>query len=218
MLSSVPAAAADAPPLILEHLTPSEGMPRSTVMTMLQDSQGFVWLGTEDGLVRYDGHELVRYAYSRNAVNGLPGNFIWQIVEDAHRDLWLAMKDAGVARWNRATNSFKVFRHDAHNPNSIASDATRALLIDERGRVWVGTSDAGIDVIDPKSGHIQHWRHDPKAPNSLIDDQSFTLSRDRGGVMRIGTAHGLDRFRPENNRCRTDCGLVARRRDCAARC
>jgi ligand-binding sensor domain-containing protein len=174
-------------------------MPQSTVMTTLQDSQGFVWLGTEDGLVRYDGHELVRYAYSRNAVNGLPGNFIWQIVEDAHRDLWVAMKDAGVARWNRATDSFTVFRHDPRNPNSIASDATRALLIDERGRVWVGTSDAGIDVIDPRSGHIQHWRHDARAPNSLIDDQIFALSRDRRGVIRIGTAHGLDQFQADTN-------------------
>ena len=56
------AAAADAPPLILEHLTTADGLPQATVMTTLQDSQGFVWLGTEDGLVRYDGHELYRYA------------------------------------------------------------------------------------------------------------------------------------------------------------
>src|SRR5215468_4603074 len=59
------AATADAPPLILEHLTTADGLPQATVMSTLQDSQGFVWLGTEDGLVRYDGHELYRYAYTR---------------------------------------------------------------------------------------------------------------------------------------------------------
>src|SRR6476659_8977108 len=58
------AAAADAPPLILEHLTTADGLPQATVMSTLQDSQGFVWLGTEDGLVRCDGHELYRYAYT----------------------------------------------------------------------------------------------------------------------------------------------------------
>src|SRR5882672_6899092 len=76
------AVAADAPPLILEHLTTAEGLPQATVMTTLQDSQGFVWLGTEDGLVRYDGHDLHRYGYSRSARGGLPGNFINQVAED----------------------------------------------------------------------------------------------------------------------------------------
>ena len=71
--------AADAPPLILEHLTTADGLPQGTVYTTLQDSQGFIWLGTEDGLVRYDGHELVRYAYSRDARNSLPGNFVYEL-------------------------------------------------------------------------------------------------------------------------------------------
>lgn len=73
------AQAADAPPLILQHLTAADGLPQGSVYTTLQDSQGFVWLGTEDGLVRYDGNELVRYAYSRGNRNCLPGNFIYQV-------------------------------------------------------------------------------------------------------------------------------------------
>src|SRR5580658_9538130 len=123
--SSRATVAADAPPLILEHLTTADGLPQGTVMTTLQDSQGFIWLGTEDGLIRYDGHEVVRYAYSRNSGSGLPGNFVWQIAEDAHHDLWVALKDAGVARWNRAADSFTVFRHDPRSPNSLSSDAAR---------------------------------------------------------------------------------------------
>src|SRR5215475_1630147 len=114
---SAPAAAfaADAPPLILEHLTTADGLPQNTVMTVLQDSQGFVWLGTEDGLVRYDGHEIVRYAYSRNARNGLPGNFVYQIVEDENHDLWMALKGGRLARWRGATDAFTVYRHEEGN-------------------------------------------------------------------------------------------------------
>jgi len=74
-------AAAEAPPLVLENLTPSEGLPQGTVYDTLQDSQGFVWLATEDGLIRYDGLELYRYAYSRTAREGLPGNFVREIVD-----------------------------------------------------------------------------------------------------------------------------------------
>src|SRR5690349_12406123 len=94
------AATVDAPPLVLEHLTTADGLPQATVMSTLQDSQGFVWLGTEDGLVRYDGHDLSRYANTRGDPQSLPGNFIWEIAEDAHHDLWIAVKEGGVARWN----------------------------------------------------------------------------------------------------------------------
>src|ERR1700743_1908868 len=81
--------AADAPPLTLDHLTTAQGLPQGTVYTTLQDSQGFIWLGTEDGLVRYDGHELVRYAYSREVRNSLPGNFVYELLEDSHHDVWV---------------------------------------------------------------------------------------------------------------------------------
>jgi signal transduction histidine kinase/ligand-binding sensor domain-containing protein/CheY-like chemotaxis protein/HPt (histidine-containing phosphotransfer) domain-containing protein len=196
LFASLAVEAADAPALVLEHLTAAEGMPQGTVNVTLQDSQGFVWLGTEDGLVRYDGHELVRYGYSRTAGGGLPGNFIRGIVEDAHHDLWIAIKDAGLARWNRATDKFTVYRHDAADAESLASDVTRAVLVDARGRVWVGMVGAGIDVLDPESGHIDHLRHDPANPASLSDNDVFVLALDRSGTVWVGTAIGLDRWQP----------------------
>jgi signal transduction histidine kinase/ligand-binding sensor domain-containing protein/CheY-like chemotaxis protein/HPt (histidine-containing phosphotransfer) domain-containing protein len=195
---SVGATAADAPPLILEHLTTSDGLPQGTVFATLQDSQGFVWLGTEDGLVRYDGHELVRYAYSRSARGGLPGNYIQTMVEDANHDLWIAIKDAGLARWSRATDSFTVYRHDAARPGSLASNHVHALLVDPRNRVWIGTSDAGIDILDPRSAQFEHLRHDRRDANSLLDDRIFSLTRDRSGSVWVGTEIGLDRLQPES--------------------
>ena len=198
-LFGLPAAsvAADSPPLILEHLTTSDGLPQGTVFATLQDSQGFVWLGTEDGLVRYDGHELVRYAYSRNASSGLPGNYIQAIVEDAHHDLWIAIKDAGVAQWSRKRDTFTVYRHDVSNPDSLASNAVHDLLVDAGGRIWVGTTDAGIDILDPKSKRIEHLRHDPGNPSSLLDDRVFSLTLGRSGALWVGTDAGLDRWQPD---------------------
>lgn len=192
-------AAADAPPLILEHLTTADGLPQGTVMTTLQDSQGLIWLGTEDGLVRYDGHELYRYSYSRTNSAGLPGNFINQVVEDAHHDLWIAIKDAGLARWNRASDNFTVYRHlngAAGAAGDLSSDGVRAVLVGLGGSIWIGTSDAGVDVLDPTTGRIQSLRHDPSNPDSLIDDGVFTLTLDRANRMWIGTSKGLDRWDP----------------------
>ena len=199
LAASAPAGAVDPPSLILEHLTTAEGLPQGSVFATLQDSQGFVWLGTQDGLVRYDGHELHRYAYSRNVRGSLPGNYVRDIVEDSHHDLWIALKDAGLARWNRATDGFTVYQHDPANPASLASDAARKVLIDGRGRVWVGTSDAGIDILDAKSGRVEHLRHDAAQPDSLIDDRIHSLLLDRSGILWIATEAGLDRWESDRD-------------------
>ena len=189
--------AADAPPLVLAHITPADGLPQGTVMATLQDSQGFVWLGTEDGLVRFDGEQLQRYAHSRTEKDSLAGNFIWDIAEDARHDLWVATKDSGLARWNRASDSFTNYRHDASNPASLANDSLRTVLIDARGRVWVGTSDAGVDILDPASGRFQHLRHDPAETDSLSSDRVRALAPGQAGSVWIGTEAGLDRWRPD---------------------
>jgi signal transduction histidine kinase/ligand-binding sensor domain-containing protein/CheY-like chemotaxis protein/HPt (histidine-containing phosphotransfer) domain-containing protein len=189
--------AADAPPLVLAHITPADGLPQGTVMATLQDSQGFVWFGTEDGLVRFDGEQLQRYAHSRTEEQSLPGNFVWDIAEDARRDLWIATKDSGLARWNRATDTFTAYRHDDSNPASLASDSLRTVLVDARGRVWVGTSDAGVSILDPATGRFEHLRHDATKPASLSSDLVRALAHGKGDSVWIGTEAGLDRWHPD---------------------
>jgi diguanylate cyclase (GGDEF)-like protein len=185
-------AAPETSPAVFEHLTTTDGLPQSTVYVTLQDSQGFVWFGTEDGLVRYDGHRLFRYGYRRDASDGLPGNFIQAIVEDAHRDLWIAVADGGLARWNRATDRFTVYRHDPAKVGSLASDIVVTLLVDDSGRVWVGTRDSGIDILNPLTGEIEHLQHDPLRADSLTDNRIKTLTRTPSGAIWVGTDAGLD--------------------------
>src|SRR5207237_980718 len=184
--------AADAP-LVLDHLTTSDGLPQGTVFATLQDAQGFVWLATEDGLVRYDGHELFRYAYSRSARGGLPGNYIQAIVEDRHHDLWIAIKDSGVARWQRATDTFIVYRHDPDNPALRALSGSRIsrVLEDQAGALWVG-SYGGLERMDRAGGVLQLLRHDAANPASLANDDVRALLEDQAGHLWVGTAGGLD--------------------------
>jgi len=126
-------------PMYFENLTMRDGLSQSTVMSILQDSQGYLWLATESGLDRYDGSSIREYRRERGNANGLASDYIWSIAEDAHGDLWLATDGGGVTRWDRRTERFQQFRHDALNPRSLASDTARTLLIDAQGRIWAGT-------------------------------------------------------------------------------
>lgn len=190
--------ASASPPMVFSHLDASDGLPQNTVMATLQDSQGFVWFATEDGLSRYDGYEIRRYGRERNDPQALASSFVWSIAEDPNGDLWVATKDGGVARWLRHTDSFKSYRHDPADPGSLSSDSTRTLIIDRAGHVWVGTTGGGLNEIDPASGSIRRYRHDAARDDSLASDVVTALHEDAHGNLWVGTANGLQQLLRES--------------------
>ena len=162
LLSAVALAGAPTPatrPMYFEHLTMRDGLSMSTINSILQDSQGYIWLATQAGLNRYDGYTVRQFRRERGNEHGLASDYVWAIAEDTQGDLWLATDGGGVARWDRRTETFQQFRHDPKQPQSLASDGVRALLIDSKGLIWAGTTDRGLDMLDPRTGIARHYRH-----------------------------------------------------------
>ncbi len=185
--------------MVFRHLTVDEGLSQNTVMATLQDSQGFVWLATEDGLDRYDGYTLRHFAHQRGVSTGLAGNYIWDLREDPSGSIWIAIKDGGVARYDAQTETFSSYRHDDRDATSISSDAARQLLIDRRGRIWIATSGGGVNILDPKTGHALRLRHDETRSSSLRSDNVYALAQDRDANIWVGTDRGLDLWVPSIN-------------------
>src|SRR3984885_3639371 len=197
--SPVALAAAPVPatrPMYFEHLTMRDGLSMSTINSILQDSQGYVWLATEAGLNRYDGYSVRQFRRERGNEHALASDYVWSIAEDRHGDLWLATDGGGVARWERATETFQQFRHDPARMESLASDRVRALLIDARGFIWAGTKDQGLDLLDPQTGSVQHFRHRDSDIFSLPSDAIGALYSDREGRIWVGSDGGLSRYDP----------------------
>lgn len=193
---SAPVPVPAARPLYFEHLTVHDGLSQSTVMGFLQDSQGYIWLGTESGLDRYDGYSIREYHRERGKRTGLASDYVWAIAEDGHNDLWLATDGGGVARWDRRTDQFQQFRHDPVAPQTLASDTVRTLLIDAQGLIWAGTMDQGLDSLDPRTGLVRHFRHRDGDPHSLPADAVCVLYADHMGRMWVGTDGGLSEYQP----------------------
>ncbi len=93
-------------PLSFERLGLGDGLSQSTVMDLHQDRFGFFWLATENGLNRYDGHEIRSYFRQPGLPEGLPSDYIWAVEEDQAGNLWLGTDDTGVVFWNREKRSF----------------------------------------------------------------------------------------------------------------
>jgi signal transduction histidine kinase/ligand-binding sensor domain-containing protein/CheY-like chemotaxis protein len=183
-------------PLYLEHLTMRDGLSQSTVMSFLQDSQGYLWLGTESGLDRYDGYSFREYRRQRGNASGLASDYIWAIAEDSHNNLWLATDGGGVEHWDRGTDRFQHYKHDPKDPRTLASNGVRTLLIDAQGRIWAGTLDQGLDILDPQTGAIRHFRHRDGDPHSLPADAVCVLYTDHTGRIWVGTDGGLSEYQP----------------------
>ncbi|MEJ0035373.1 MAG: two-component regulator propeller domain-containing protein [Gammaproteobacteria bacterium] len=185
-------------PMYFEHLTIRDGLSQSTVMSFLQDSQGYLWIGTESGLNRYDGYSIREYRRERGDEHGLANDYVWSIVEDGNGDLWLATWGGGVARWDRKTDRFERFRHDPLDATSLSSDLVRMVLIDQAGNIWAATDD-GLDVLDPRTRRVRHFRHREGEARSLASDHIFALYKDPRGKLWVGTDAGLSRYEPATN-------------------
>ncbi|MDH3402017.1 MAG: diguanylate cyclase [Acidobacteriota bacterium] len=184
-------------PIRFEHLTIDDGLSQNAVMAIHQDRQGFLWLGTENGLNRFDGYEFKVFTHDRQDPASIAGNYVWAIDEDAEGRLWVGTVGAGVGRFDPATERFTSYRHDPDRPTSLASDRVRTLHVGADGSVWVGLLESGLDRLDPLTGVVTHFRHDPADPATLANDSVYGLYTDAAGRLWIGTDGGLDRYDPE---------------------
>ena len=190
-------AAGAAPPHIrFERLSVQEGLSQTSVFDVFQDSHGFIWLATEDGLNRYDGYTFRVYRHDDQDPESLPADQVWKVLEDRDGDIWVATEGGGIARWSRERDAFTAYENEVGNNRSIASNAARALVIDADGLIWIGFLDAGLDRLDPVTGDVLHLRTSPDAPQGLPSNDVRALALDHEGNVLVGTAEGLVRVVP----------------------
>ncbi len=188
-------AAADSHPMRFDHITLADGLSQSNVLAIHQDSDGFMWFGTENGLNRYDGYEFEYFKRERGNPGALGSDFIFDIDEDADGNLWIATNGAGLARLNRQTGVFTTWRHDPAIAESVSSDIIRRVYVDDAGIIWAGTRGAGVDRLDPETGEFSHYRL--TGDGSERPDNIYVLYEDSKGSLWVGGDHGLTRLDKE---------------------
>jgi ligand-binding sensor domain-containing protein/signal transduction histidine kinase len=180
--------------LRFERISLEEGLSQGTINAIWQDSQGYMWFGTEDGLNKYDGIQFSVYKHDPEDPLTLSDNYISAIYEDRNGDLWIGTR-SGLDRFDRTAGIFTHFQHDPDDPNSLGGTWVTAILEDRQGRLWVGTI-AGLDRYDRDTNTFVHHRNTPDDPNSLSSDFVRVLYEDRSGELWVGTDSGLDLFVP----------------------
>lgn len=176
-----------------EHLTIEDGLSQNTVFSILQDSYGLLWIGTEVGLNVYDGQNLRYFTRDADDPSTLSDNIVTAVCEDSAGRIWVGTEN-GLNRYNRKRNQFeRIFDLEQDFDQSIS---ITCMLFDDEGNLWIGTYGQGLFRYDPKQSIIdRHYIHVPQDPTTLGHNDVQCLALDRDGVIWVGTAGGgVNRF------------------------
>ena len=131
---------------VFETISIEDGLPENSVTCMLQDYLGYMWLGTQNGLVKYDGYTMTVYKPDDADNKSISGREISYLFEDNNKTLWAATL-SGLSKFNRTDESFISYHSDPDDTNSISSDLVHSIYQDRFGRFWVGTL-SGLNLFD----------------------------------------------------------------------
>jgi ligand-binding sensor domain-containing protein len=183
---------------VFEHFSIPEGLSNPTVFSILQDSYGFIWIGTADGLNRYDGFEFKVYKNDPADSMSLPGGGeIWAISEDADKNLWIGGQSFLVL-YDRVNDNFKKVTMDLSyyvNPSPLIY----AILSDSKNRVWVSTRNHGVHRINPRHLKTEYQKLIIDGKEAKMNMNFSIIEIHTGEVLAPDMANGVLKFNENDN-------------------
>lgn len=169
-------------------LTSTDGLSSNTVTAILKDQYGFMWFGTDDGLSRFDGTDVMVYRHNKQDSTSLKSNDISCLHQDRKGRIWVGTIEGGLHLYNRRKDSFESFP-SPHSVTSITSDAT--------GKLWVGTT-AGLINVDPESHQISTFASRPNMPDQISKGMILSIVIDNKKRVWVGARNGLFKIDPDD--------------------
>jgi len=172
------------------HLGTSDGLSEGRITCILQDTKGFIWIGTYYGLNKYDGYSFKHFYARPQDSSGLQNSVITSLCEDSAHSIWIGTQGGGVSSLDRRTGKFHHYGYDSTNLLSLSSNYVTSLLCDSKGRLWAGTLEDGLNCFDRETG--SWWRYaflqrgigggSPNNVRSLFESASGTIIVNASGA------------------------------------
>lgn len=176
--------------------TTENGLPQNSVYAIVQDHYGYLWIGTEDGLARFDGYSFEVYKNDPSDSNSISNNVIMCLFEDSRWNLWVGTAYGGITILDSTRKKVIRLQHDPENPNSLISNRVQDIKEDAIGNIWIGTAE-GVDRYDPETGQIQHFSANPISGKGLSHKIISRILVHPNGKIWIGTMlRGINIYDP----------------------
>ena len=182
----------------LEKIGIQNGLSSNYPSSIIQDSKGFIWIGTNNGLNRYDGYQSKVFKYDPNNINTISDNWITSLLEDSNGNIWIGTDGGGLNLYNTTTGAITRFKHNKDDSTSISSNLVLRIYEDSKLRLWVGTKN-GLNLLDRSKLTFQNWLQ----PNACkkCEYSVRAIAGDNKGNLWIGDEfNGLYYFTPSNGK------------------
>ncbi|NJD30410.1 MAG: hypothetical protein FIB04_00780 [Gammaproteobacteria bacterium] len=185
--------AADGPRRFAE-LGVGRGLDARGAVSLLVDRNGLLWVGSREGLFRYDGYQASVFLPDPERPGRISDIDIRALFESGDGALWISTNTGGLNRRDPQSGAFTQFHHDSADARSLSDESVYGIAEDAEGRLWVGTQ-RGLNRLDPDGRRFEQHFHEPSRADSLAADWVYTLHRGPSGTLWIGTVGGgLDRW------------------------
>ena len=171
------------------HITSEQGLSMGVVNCVLQDSRGFMWFGTQDGLNKFDGYNITVFKNNQLDSNSLSNNFINTLYETKSGELLVGTNGGGFDSYNLSTGKFSHHIGVSGNKNSLSNNNVKSILEDEEGLLWIGTDD-GLNSYNQKTKKFTRFLNDNTNANTISNNNAWSLHEGADGKLWIGTYGG----------------------------
>ncbi len=169
----------------VENYTSDEGLSHNNVDCIVQDATGFLWIGTHDGLNRFDGFSFKTYFNNPNDSTTLGSGHIESLLVDKQGELWIGTL-YGLDKYNKKNDRFIHIAKITKCHDLMRADI-KAIIDDEQGNIWIGTYGNGLFKFNPHTLKITNYLHDKNNPESIYSNYIDALFQDKPDNLYIGT-------------------------------
>ncbi len=184
-----------------ERVGDAETIDNQPITALAQDTRGLIWIGTQGGLLRYDGYRFRKFAHNASDPFSLAGDYVNALLATGDGRLWVGTLSDGVSVFDPATERFEHFRHDAKKPDSLGGGPISDITQDARGGIWIATGQ-GLYHLPKSTNRLLQFTHS-SAPHSLLDNKVHSLLWDKSGRLWVGSNRGLQRMASDGKRFET---------------
>jgi ligand-binding sensor domain-containing protein/signal transduction histidine kinase len=173
-----------------ESYSKANGLSQNQVTSIVQDKQGFLWFGTEDGLNRFDGHDFKIYKHSEKDPQSIISNTIRKLYADDNNSIWIGT-DKGVCRYYPETDFVEHFPIDFTDNTKLNGSYVSEILEHPDGSIWISYIGSGVDVIQPGNKDVMHYTIHRKDEYKLESDMVSAMLFMPNGYTIMGTYAGI---------------------------
>ena len=180
-----------------ESLGEERSLP-SCCTAIVQDKTGFIWIGTQEGLIRFDGYEYRLFTSNKNDPGSLSGNYVRTLWVAPDNRLWVGTLSDGISIYDPKYESFTRFQYQEDNNNSLLNNRVEAIIGDGKNAVWIGTNN-GLNHFNLTTQRFTRYINKKTDKSSLPDNHVRTLFMENQKTLLVGTWRGLSRLNLESN-------------------